>query len=114
MLALGRSVEISAHSVTPFPQAGSTGGIAMKCLAVSHNTGDPTAHIADEMRRIDELKDAGVIEQLYLKADRSGAVIVLETDSATEAEQQLATLPLVERGVTRFEVTELAPMPGAG
>jgi hypothetical protein len=82
----------------------------MKCLAISHNTGDPTSHIADEMRRIEELKEAGVIEQLYLKADRSGAVIVLETESGTEAERQLATLPLVERGVTRFEVTELAPV----
>jgi hypothetical protein len=81
----------------------------MKVLAISSNTGDPTSHIPDEMRRIGELQEAGVIEQLYLKADRSGAVIMLETESAEEAERQLATLPLVERGVTRFEVTELVP-----
>jgi hypothetical protein len=82
----------------------------MKCLAISRNTGDPTSHIPDEMRRITELQAAGVIEQVYLKADRSGAVMMLETESPTEAERQLATLPLVERGVTRFEVTELAPV----
>jgi hypothetical protein len=84
----------------------------MKVLAVSSNTGDPTPHISDEMRRIAELQAAGVIEQLeqlYLKADRSGAVIVLETESGEEAERQLATLPLVQRGVTSFEVTELVP-----
>jgi hypothetical protein len=80
----------------------------MKVLAVSSNTSDPTPHISDEMR-IAELQAAGVIEQLYLKADRSGAVIVLETQSGEEAERQLATLPLVQRGVTSFEVTELVP-----
>ena len=50
------------------------------------------------------------IEQVYLKADRSGAVILLETESGDEAERQLATLPLVQRGVTSFEVTELVPV----
>jgi hypothetical protein len=34
------------------------------------------------MRRIAELQAVEVIEQLYLKADRSGAVIMLETESA--------------------------------
>jgi hypothetical protein len=81
----------------------------MKVLAVSTNTGDPTPHIPDEMRRVEELQAAGVIEQFYLKADRSGAVLMLETESAGEAERQLATLPLVERGVTSFAVTELVP-----
>jgi hypothetical protein len=81
----------------------------MKVLAISSNAGDPTPHIPDEMRRIAELQAVGVIEQLYLKADRSGAVIMLETESAEEAERQLATLPLVQRGVTSFDVTELVP-----
>ena len=81
----------------------------MKVLAVSSNTGDPTPYIPDEMRRIAELQAAGVIEQLYLKADRSGAVIILETESGDEAERQLSTLPLVQRGMTSFEVTELMP-----
>jgi uncharacterized protein YggL (DUF469 family) len=79
----------------------------MKVLAISNNTGDPTSHIADEMRRIAELQEAGVIRELYLKADRSGAVMMLEAQSTDEAQRQLATLPLVERGVTSFEVTEL-------
>ena len=47
----------------------------MKILAISKSTGDPTSHIPDEMRRVTELREAGVIEQLYPKADRSGAVI---------------------------------------
>jgi hypothetical protein len=83
----------------------------MKVLAISNNTGDPSPHIPDEMQRIAELQAAGVIEQLNLKADRSGAVVMLETESAEEAERQLATLPLVQSGLTSFEVTELVPPP---
>lgn len=81
----------------------------MKVLAVSSNTGDPTPYIPDEMRRIAELQATGVIEQLYLKSDRSGAVVILETESGDEAERQLSSLPLVQRGVTSFEVIELVP-----
>jgi hypothetical protein len=81
----------------------------MKVLAISSNAGDPTPHLPDGMRRLAELHAVGVIEQLCLKADRSGAVIMLETESAEEAERQLATLPLVQRGVTSFDVTELVP-----
>jgi hypothetical protein len=61
------------------------------------------------MRRITELQQAGVIEQLYLNADRSGAVIILEAQSAEDAQRQLATLPPVELGVASFDVTELVP-----
>jgi hypothetical protein len=82
----------------------------MKILAISNNTGDPTPHIPDEMRRMGELQAAGVVEQMYLKADRSGAVVLLETENADVAQRQLATLPLVERGVTSFEVIELVPV----
>jgi hypothetical protein len=60
------------------------------------------------MRRITELQQAGVIEHLYLNADRSGAVIILEAQSAEDAQRQLATLPPVELDVTSFDVTELA------
>jgi hypothetical protein len=38
-------------------------------------------------------------------------VLLLEACSAEQAEQQLATLPVVERGVTRFEVSELVATP---
>jgi hypothetical protein len=82
----------------------------MKILAISKNTGDPTPHIPDEMRRVGELQEAGVIEQLYLKADRSGAVMLLEAQTTGDAQRQLATLPLVDRGVTSFELTELVPV----
>ena len=40
------------------------------------------------MRRITELEQAGGIEQLNLKADRSGAVIILEAQSAQDAQRK--------------------------
>lgn len=83
----------------------------MKILAVSQNTADPTPHLEDELRRVAELRRSGVIEEIWLKADRSGAVVLLESEDRGEAERQLAGLPLVERGVTSFELTELAPVP---
>ena len=58
------------------------------------------------IRRITEPQQAGVIEQPYLKADRSGAVIILEAEGAR---RPLATLPPVALGVTSFDVSELAP-----
>jgi hypothetical protein len=61
------------------------------------------------MRRITVLEQAGVIEQLCLKADPAGAVIILEAQSAEDAQRQLATLPPVALGVTSFDVSELAP-----
>jgi muconolactone delta-isomerase len=79
----------------------------MKFLAVTNNISDPGPHIPDEARRTEELRAAGVLEQLYLKADRSGAVLILDAQDAEEAERQLGTLPLVERGVVSVELTEL-------
>jgi muconolactone delta-isomerase len=82
----------------------------MKILAVFHNHADPTPHVADETRRVADLRETGVIEQIWLKADRSGAVLVVEADDADDARRQLSTLPLVERGISTIEVTELVPL----
>ena len=84
----------------------------MNILAISHNLSDPTPHLDDELRRITELRDAGVLDELWLKADRSGAVMVLEAHDADDAQRQLATLPLVARGITTVHITELVSIDG--
>jgi hypothetical protein len=53
------------------------------------------------MRRITELEQVGVIEQLDLKADRSGAVIILEAQSAQDAQRKWRRS---RRGVWRDEL----------
>jgi hypothetical protein len=84
----------------------------MKVLAISQNRSDPTPYLGAEGPRVAELRQAGVLEQFWLKADRTGAVLLLEVADADDARRQLATLPLVENGITSFEVTELLPPPG--
>jgi hypothetical protein len=75
-----------------------SGDLEMKIPAIFTNAAihqrersDPRALRRDGW--ITELQQAGVIEQLYLKADRSGAVIILEAQSAQDAQRHPATLP---------------------
>ena len=86
----------------------------MKFLAISTNNGDPTPHIAAEAARTTELVDAGVIERVLLKADWSGAVLVLDVPDIAAAHAALDSLPLVSRGLTRFELTEVIEAPVIG
>lgn len=79
----------------------------MKFMAESHNTGDPTPHLQDEGVRIGELIQAGILESILLKADRSGAYLVLNADDHAAARAAVDGLPLAANGLTSFEVTEV-------
>jgi len=77
----------------------------VKYLAVSTNTADPTPYLAEENAQVEDLRASGVLERLLLKADRSGAVILLQADDEGAAHAALSTLPLVAHGITSFAVT---------
>lgn len=79
----------------------------MKVLAVSRNTGDPTPHLRAEAARMAELQQVGLVELTLLKADWSGAVLLLNTANLAAARQAVDSLPLVINGVTSFELTEV-------
>lgn len=79
----------------------------MMVLAVSHNTGDPGPHLHAEAARMAELQQAGLVELVLLKADYSGAVLLLRTHDLPAARQAVASLPLVTNGITSFELTEV-------
>lgn len=81
----------------------------MKFLAVSDNAADPRPFIEQETAQMEQLTRAGVVEQLYLKADLSGAVLIVEAQDQEAAAAQLGTLPLVQHEVTSFRLTPLAP-----
>ena len=59
-----------------------------------------------------ELHQAGVIRELYFRADRQAGVLVLECDSVDTARSALGTLPLVSAGLIGFDVIPLAAYPG--
>jgi muconolactone delta-isomerase len=89
----------------------------MKILAVEVDVpgANPEAFTADrleaEARRAWELQQAGVVRELYFRADRTAAVLVLECADVAEADAVLATLPLVQAGLIAFEVIPLVAYP---
>ncbi len=87
--------------------------LALEADAPGADEGAYTAALLQaEARRAWELFQAGVIRELYFRADRHAAVLVLECASSEEAQAVLATLPLVAAGLITFEVIPLAPYPG--
>jgi muconolactone delta-isomerase len=89
----------------------------MKILALEVE--QPTAQAADfaphlraEAEQAYALYAAGVLRELYFRADRASAVLVLECASLEAARAALATLPLVAAGLIDFELIPLAPYPG--
>ncbi|MGE5236134.1 MAG: superoxide dismutase [Acidobacteriota bacterium] len=71
-----------------------------------------TPLLAAEARRAWQLLQEGVIRELYFRADRDEAVLVLECPGLDEARAALATLPLVAAGLIEFELVPLAPYDG--
>jgi muconolactone delta-isomerase len=69
-------------------------------------------HGKAEAARAWELHQQGVIRELYFRADRSEAVLVLECDSLEDAQQALETLPLVREGLITFDLIPLVAYPG--
>ena len=90
----------------------------MKILAIEH---DPPGVTDDqftpellqaEARRAWELQQAGIIRELYFRADRSEAVLILECADVDEARSVLDTLPLVRENLIGFELIPLIAYPG--
>ena len=67
-------------------------------LAESHNAGDSTPYLQAEGARMRELQQAGVVETVFLKADRFGAIVLLRAADAAAARDALGSLPLVANG----------------
>lgn len=89
----------------------------MKILAIEReNEGfsaeDFAPYLHDEARQAWQLYLDGVIREMYFVRDRHIAILILECQDEKEAQQKLATLPLVQAGLIRFEVMPLVPYDG--
>lgn len=90
----------------------------MKLIALEHD--QPGARPLDftpelleaEARRVYELQQANVIREVYFRADRNAAVLILECDNLNRACAVLNSLPLVQAGLITFEIIPLKPYPG--
>ncbi len=88
----------------------------MKILAVERDLPgiDPAAMqplLHAEALRVWDLVQGGIVREVYFRADKPAAVLVLECANVEEAEQVLATLPLAQAGLIAFDVIPLAPYP---
>ena len=91
-----------------------TKGDAMKVLAISTNSGDTTAYLDDEGAQVEDLTRRGVVEWVLVKADWSGAVLLLEVPDLETARATVEALPIAAHGLTRFDLTPVVEPPGRG
>ena len=90
----------------------------MKILAIEHDPPGVTDNqftpelLQAEARRAWELQQVGIIRELYFRADRSEAVLILECADVDEARSVLDTLPLVRENLIGFELIPLIAYPG--
>ena len=86
----------------------------MKVLVIGHLTGkDIGPHLEAEGRRVAELRTEGLIRDVFLKADRTGPILLLNDTTAGQAREQLASLPFVEHALVDFDYIELDDIPPA-
>ncbi len=68
--------------------------------------------LREEATRAWELHQSGAIRELYFRADREEAVLVLEAPDVAAARRTLEGLPLVRAGLLDFELVPLRAYPG--
>ncbi len=89
----------------------------MKILALEYESPSADldlmeAYLAAEARRVLELTQAGIIREIYFRAEKREAVLILECADAHEARDVLLTLPLAQAGLIAFEIIPLVPYNG--
>jgi muconolactone delta-isomerase len=89
----------------------------MKIIALEHELPGATAekfqrYAKAEARQAWDLHQAGSIRELYFRADRNEAVLVLECTSVEEARNILSALPFVQNELIEFELIPLKAYPG--
>jgi hypothetical protein len=80
----------------------------MNVLAIGYLTGkDIRPHIPAEQEAVANLREEGFIADVYLKADRTGPVLILKDTNRADAKQRLAVLPFVKEHLVAFDLIEL-------
>ncbi len=73
---------------------------------------DFVPYLRDEARQGWKLYKDGIIREMYFRGDKPEAVLILECKDEQEAQEKLATLPLVREGLISFELIPLRPYHG--
>jgi hypothetical protein len=89
----------------------------MKILALERELSNASAVDFQRLAKYEalavwELHQAGLIRELYFRADQTTAVLMLECASIEEASTSLAPLPYVREGLISFDLIPLTPYSG--
>lgn len=89
----------------------------MRIIAIEKEIGAPDReaylpHLKAEARRVLELQQSDLLREIYFRADRHEAVLILECRDTEHAREVLDSLPLVQAGLIDFEIIPLAPYTG--
>jgi hypothetical protein len=89
----------------------------MKILALEHELPNANSVLFQQLAKAEagkvwEYQQAGVIRELYFRADKNEAVLILECASVIEAQKILESLPYVQTGLISFEVIPLKAYSG--
>ena len=68
--------------------------------------------LVNEAKKVWDFYQQDIIREIYFRADRTSAVLVLECRDVEEAKQKLSELPLVSAGLIDFNFIPLVPYPG--
>jgi hypothetical protein len=71
---------------------------------------DPAPELEAEIRRVRELRDAGLIEQVLRRLDNTGAFLVMEAADARTVDAALASLPFAISETMTFIVDSIEPL----
>jgi hypothetical protein len=74
--------------------------------AIPHGA-DPTPYLAAEAARVQELIADGTAEATYVRADRAGAYVVINTADLDAAKAVMQTMPLAQAGLLELTFVEL-------
>jgi len=89
----------------------------MKIIAIERDVdgienGAFREHSKAEAKEVCDLQQENIIREIYFRADKTNAVLVLECESVEQAKLVLSELPFVENNLIQFELIPLAPYPG--
>lgn len=68
---------------------------------------DTGAYLAAETARVRELIAEGIAEQSYVRADRTGAYLIINVADLDAAQEVMGTLPLAQAGLLHCTFVEL-------
>jgi hypothetical protein len=66
--------------------------------------------LTDEVAKVHELRDRGIIPGPYRRADGSGVELILDVSSVEDAREHLSQLPFAKAGLLSFDFTELVEL----